>query len=395
MATQAIGTISSGDATYAQRYSANLYYEGIVNNPINAILESNGCINREDKLEVERGGTVTLYNQLRRQSNGNTGDGDVYSSATTTEKSSRSLVIAKNWDSITWPLTGTQTQQYAAFDIGQHNEKMLSDWAKSVVTYGYLNQLGGNTAGSITALSVSDTPFSTASGNLTRITGNNAAIAPTYWYKGSNAGASVQTSDTGITSSDTLSIKDFEAAQVIMTSQQAAKPTFQTLDTGYLGVVFLSYTGLNQLKNEAVTLGQGSQLMQIWQATAAGGKSMDLMEFMLPGINLKFIVVPDTWLPRGVVTSGLTEKANSRRCIIVGKNALDVSFGKGFAPAGGKIIPGASVSFDMEYKKLNKQGYGVAELLWGAKKTQSTGSGDGNATAYDVGTYVITHYSPM
>ena len=390
MATQEIGVVTSSDAVYAQRYSSKLIAEGIVNNPVNRILTENGCINLENSLQTEGGGTVTMQNQLRLSSKGLRGDVDVYSNAIMSAKAARTLSISKNTLSLQWPLQGTQTQQYVAFDIGSKNEMLLGDWAKSLVTASMLNQLGGNTATSITQYSVYN-EGSFSGSDLITITGNNSTSVPTYHYWGSDQ-TQAYTNDASVTSSNVLSLKDFQLASEIITAQQQNKPTFQLL-TGkpYVAVAFIGYTGFNQIKNEAVTAGQGFQLSQIYNANLAGGKTMDLQEWIFD--NFKFVVVPDSWLPRGVNSGTGAEVANTRRCIIVGRNALDMSLGKGFSTADGGMIPAAKVEFDTNYKKLNGQGFGAASLTWGCKKTQQTGMGDGNSTSYDTSAYVITHYS--
>lgn len=392
MATLATGAITSSNTGYfAQKYSPKLYFESVVKNPINKILMENGCVNREDALSNDSGGTVYMYNALRLNGKGFTGDIDVYTNAQLLEKTTRSLNIFKNQLPISWPMRGTQTQQYASFDIGSANEEALNEWVSSLLAASYMNQLAGNTATSITQLSCSETAFTGS--ELTRITGNNSASVPTYHYWGSSPGTA-KTTDASIGSGDVLTIKDFQFATEIITSQQPGKPTWQIFkNKPYIAIAFISMSGLNQLSNEAVTPGQGYQLSQIYNAMLAGGEKLDLQQFMLPGVPFLFAVVPDSFMPRGVTLSTGAETANSRRCVIVGRNAADVSFGRGFSPEGGKIIPGASVEVDMEFKKLNKQGYAVANLLWGCKKAASTGPGSGASTEYDLSTYVITHYS--
>jgi len=394
MATLVNGPVTSSDTGYyAIKYSKNLYLEGVVSNPINKILSENGVINREDSLQT-KGGTVYMYNALKLAGQGATGDYDHYTNAQARQVSNRSLNIALNSaPDITWHMEGTQTNQYITYDIGSTNEEALADWTRSLISSAMLNQLASNTATSITQYTLSPNAF-TAADALLRITGNNAASVPTYHYAGSAAGTAI-TTDASVNSGNPLSLKDFEFAVEVITSQQASAPTWQVLGNGnFAGIAIISQTGMNQLINENVTLGQGLQVAQIIYSNLNGGKTPGIMaEFMIPGIPLKFVVVPDSWLPRGVNLSTGAEVANTRRCVIVGKNALDVSFGAGYAPAGGKAIPGASIEFDTNFKPLNKMGYATAKMLWGCKKVQQTGVGAGNSTAYDLSTFVICHYS--
>lgn len=390
MATIDTGSVASTDTGYfALQFSKKLYYEGVAANPLMKVLMNNGCVNIENSLTNENGGTVYMQNALRANTPGVRGDVDMYSSAAVLEKANRSLNIALVSNPVTWPMKGTQTQQYVAFDLSSPVVDTVTDWVKGIISASLINQAAGNTATTITQYATNDSGFTGS--DLTTITGMNACAVPTYHYAASSGGAI--TTDASINSSNTLTLKDLQNAATIITSQQQSKPTWQTLkNKSYLAVCFISYTGMYQLENDAVTAGQGMQLSQVINANLAGGKTMDLKQFELPGLPYLFVLVPDSWLPRGVTLSSGAETAATRRCVIVGRNCLDVAFGKGFSGAG-KVMPGINVEMDTSYKKLNKQGYAAAKLLWGAKKTQQTGIGSGNSTSYDVSSFVLTHYS--
>jgi hypothetical protein len=102
-------------------------------------------------------------------------------------------------------------------------------------------------------------------------------------------------------------------------------------------------------------------------------------------------------LPRGVAinTNPGTPCVNTRRAIIVGQNALDVAYGQGFTINGqsNAEFMGVAVNFDDSERKLNKEAFLSVESIYGCKKIQLTGFGGNESTAYDIGTYVITHYS--
>jgi len=392
MATLATGAVtSSSTGYYASRFSTRLLFEGIISNPVMKLFMENEVINKEDQLSNDAGGTVWMTNALRLNSTGFSGDIDIYSNAMLLEKSSRSLNILKNSMPVSWPMRGTQTQQFTAFDIGSPVSQTLIDWASAVTTGSLINQVGRNTATTITQYSAADSGFT--GDTLLNITGNNACTVPTYHYEANLGG--VITTDANVNSGNTLSIKDFQLAAEIITSQQTGKPTWQFFkNKKYLAIALISQTGYNQLINEAVTAGQGMQLSQVINAQLAGGKdNIDLQQFMLPGLPFLFAVAPDSWLPRGVTLATGAETATTRRAIIVGRNAIDLAYGKGFTPAGGKTLPGVNIRMDTDYQKLNNQGYATADLLWGCKKTQQTGPGSGTSTAYDTASYVICHYS--
>lgn len=392
MATHS-GAITSSDAQYKQAFASKLLVEGVVKNDVFQALSKYGCINRNDALENNGGGTVTLYDRLRLDGVGIRGDGDFYSGAAQAETNSRTLNIAKVSYPLTWNIRGSQNQQYAAFDLSEGVEQAMSDWQRTGIAVSLLNQAGGMNATSITQVSMSSSTAFTGS-NLLTVTGNNSATAPTYWYE-ANLGGAI-TTDSGVNSGNTLSIRDFQLAEQIIRTQQVGRPTWQQLvGKDASALVFVSDEGVAQLMNEATTLGQGQQLSQIINSQLAGGEKIGALNtFMIPGLSFKFIKVPESLMPRGVTTSGTTETANTRRCVIVGANALDLSFGAGFSAGNGsEPLPGVNVEIDTTYKPLNKQAYGNASVLYGAKKVVSTGSGSFASTGYDLSTYVITHYS--
>lgn len=394
MATLAHGAVTSSDAQFRQGFSARLFKETIVENPLNRILTESGCINVENDLTLNKGGRVTLYNAPKINGKGFTGDVDYYANAQQIESTSRTLDIALvSANPLTFPLQGTQSFQNFAPKIDEHKVSQLKDWMMAMYCSSLLNQAGGNTATSITQTTLDSTAFTTSADRL-RITGNNATIAPTRWYWASKYDAAVST-DASIQSTNVLTIDDFQFALETLAAQPSAGPAYQPVNNGLMGIVVVGFTGYNQLLNQAKTNGQGLQLSNLIYSEMQGGKDGNsfMGTFTIPGLPFKFVVVPDQWLPRGVNASSGAEVANSRRAIIMGRNALDLAFGQGYAPAGGKVIPGFNVEVDTEHKKLNKMGYAKASLLWGCKKTQTTGSGNGNTTAYDLSTYVITHYS--
>lgn len=412
-----IGTdqgIGSGDIQFAERFASKVYVNGIVKNPILGMLTECGCINIENALDQQKGGKVTLYNRPRLDTPGVRGDKDFYSLAEFQDISGRTLNIEKNTAPTKWRRRGSQDYQYAPYNLDEGCVENISTWTKGLLSASIINQLAGNTATSIShpSLYASGT-FNDTDDTLLQITGNNAAIAPTYWYE-ANLGGAI-TTDAGVVSSNKLTIADFENAVSIIESQDATKPTWQTLsedaNEGYCAVALISRTGQYQLMSEAVTAGQGPQFTEYVKASMAGGKDMyNLNTFMLPGLPLKFCVVPDSWMPRGVTTSGNVATANTRRAVIVGSKALDMSFGqgmqmrfsnteKGRGNTGGygsgnrRAMPGISIEIDADYKPLNKETYANACMLYGAKKAQQNGLGSDSGNSFDLATFVITHYS--
>lgn len=405
MATKVDSGITSSDAQYAQRYSADIYNESVVKNSVMKYCMEYGVINKEDALTKEDGGTVTLYNRPRVNSQGLNGDVDFYSNAELQETNSRTINISKVTYAFRFKGRGTQDEQYSPYNLSDGTAQNASDWMGGIVSASLINQLAGNNATSINQPSLDDSAFTGAT--LLNVTGNNAASAPSYWYEANDGGAI--TTAAGIDSVNTFSIKDLEVAERVITGQQAGVPTFQTfVNKDCMALVFISKTHKHQLLREASTLGQAPQLQEYMKAALAGGKKVGAMEeFEIPGYSFKLVCVPDSWMPRAVTTSGTAETANTRRAFIVGRNAIDVCFGRGFTmptvaggtgtQGGGKAnsraVSGVNINLDPNYKRLNNEVFGTVSLLWGAKKVRVTGSGSNSGNSYDLASYVIDSYS--
>ena len=91
-----IGTISQGDSTFdARKFSAKMYVDAALANPVFKVLAESGGINRQDYLTQEKGGQVTIYNTNRITGSGALGDGDVYAGSTSLEVGSRTMYLER------------------------------------------------------------------------------------------------------------------------------------------------------------------------------------------------------------------------------------------------------------------------------------------------------------
>lgn len=384
------------------RYSSKILNQSVVTQPVARLCMDYGVINLDKTLLEQGGGTHTLNSAVRVDSQGLQGDVDFYSNAQFAQSDKRTIAISKVSHAFKFRKDGSQDQQYESFKLDEGQMEREGLWMAGIVGASLINQLASNNATSVTQPAVASNAFSGAL--LPNVTGNNTVAAPTYWYEGNEGGAI--TTATNITNSNKLSIKDFHIWAEVTSSNYAGRPSWQTLNGGVQALAFISRTGFTQLMYEATTVGQGAQFNEYVKAGMAGGKTYGNMQtFEIPGLPLLFVVVPDSWMPRGV-SSG-AETANTRRAFIVGANALDLCLGKGYGgvPSTGKEaqavgmgssasgVQGVNIEVDTNYKTLNKEGFGVVSLTYGAKKVQIDGNGSNTGTAYDLSTYVIDHYS--
>jgi len=386
------------------RYSSKILNQSVVTQPVSRLCMDYGVINVDKTLLQQGGGTHTLNSAVRVDSQGLQGDVDFYSNAQFAQSDKRTIAISKVSHAFKYRMDGSQDQQYESFKLDEGQMEREGLWMAGITGASIINQLAGNNASSITQPAVSTSAFTST--NLINITGNNTVAAPTYWYEANQGGAI--TTASGVGSGNTLSIKDFHIWAEVTSSNYSGRPSWQTLGGGVQALAFISRTGMTQLMYEQTTLGQGAQMNEYIKAGMAGGKTYGALQtFEIPALPLLFVVVPDSWMPRGVTTSGLSETANTRRAFIVGMNALDLCLGKGYGnvPTSGKTaeavgmgssasgVQGVNIEVDTNYKPLNKEGFGLVSLTWGCKKVRIDGNGSSSGTAYDLSTYVIDHYS--
>lgn len=398
MATTTIGSLTNSDTTFnLAKASKRLQIETLENNMPMAILKEYGIINIEEKLQNDAGDTVNMYNLLRVDSQGNTGDNDRYSNAESADYGNRQLVINLLSHSQKWARKKTMTQQIAPFTLKEGRGQIMANWLKEMMLVSIINQAAGNTGTSVSVPTCSSTAFSGTAG-LLKVTGYNTAIAPTSTYKGYGSRAAIS-ADESVTSSHPLKLQDFMDAREVITSSSSGIPLWNLLSgkevegKAVQAVAFVSTTGMNQLKNDAVTVGQGLNFAQLLYATLSGGKKFGTGGGLYIMENILFVEIPDYLMPRGVNSSTSAAVANTRRAVIMGAGAVDMALGQGYTLPNGDTLAGFNVDFDEDYKKLNKESYAAVEVIWGAKKARLFGQGANANTAYDLATYVITHYS--
>lgn len=399
MATISDPSIVSGLAAYDEpKASARLNVEIFKAQPITNLLSKYGVINRENKLESDSGSTVNIFDRKRVDSKGTTGDHDRYTNADDLESGSRQLSINLLSHTLKYSKKGSFQQQITPFELGGDVVQLLSQWNREFYLQMLINQLGGNTGTTLTHPKLSSTAFTSTADRL-KATGFNTAIAPSTLYHswGNQADGSIS-ADESVDSSNPLRLIDFMNARETITSTSLGVPLWQTLDGSAEGstveaIALVSVTGMNQLKFDATTSGQGYNFAQMQYAMVAGGNKSGIMKG--PNLyymeNMLFVEVPDNYMPRGVNSSSAAAVANTRRAIICGMNAVDVAVGKGYGGKDG--IPGTEIIVDEEYKKNNKKGYATSNFIIGCKKVQVSGQGSNASTNYDRACYVITHYS--
>lgn len=396
MATISDTSITAGSARDLLKASRVMQYESVDHSRYLGTLKKLGIINYHEDLTKGAGSTLEVYNTPRLSSMGFTGDESAYDNAQSPNSGSRQVAINKHAASLRYPLKGTLRQQISEFNLKERARPIATKWGREFMLYQVLFQASSNTATTKYAPGVYDDAITSAAEKKI-ITGHNDAIAPSSTYKaiGSGGVGGTITADENVTSTNCpLTFRDFMEAREVICTTTASIPRWNLLDGQQVGgrhikgLVVLGVTGMNQLKNDPVTQGQGYSMAQFVYASIAGGKAPPLVSDIWVAEELGFLEVPDDFLSRGINSSTGAPVANTRRAVILGADAIDFALGQGFGN-----VPGFSVRVDEEYKKLDDQGYLKVETMTGAKKAQITGTGANASTAYDLAVYTITHSS--
>lgn len=394
MATINNNSIQVGTADYDNLQASVKMRVEVLDDSIVDFLNSLDIINMETRLEAESGSQVVMYNTPRLNALGFTGDKDAYANAIGLQTNTRKMQINKHSMSVAYSLKGTMRQQIVSFNLSAEVPRQHKQWGVGLINYQIMNQLTSNTALTKLAPEVVGGNI-TAADQLLILEGHNSAVAPTSLYKAiGSLGAGGITLDQNVVSSNPLTLRDFQQARQVINNAASDVPLWNKLKKRVNGkevdaLALISTTGMNQLRNDPLTQGQGFNIPQIVYAGMAGGnKQMDLIDvFVVDGIAFK--EMPDHWFSRGIDSNTGAPVAGTRRCVLLGEFALDMAMGKGF---GGKVA-GFSLEVDENYKPLNKQGYSNAEIIGGVKKTQINGTGVNASALYDNAIYTITHYS--
>lgn len=399
MATIQNSTISVGLSNYDLLKASRKYQIDTLNGAkYLKMLRSYGVINYEEKLSGESGTSVIMYNAARISGMGAVGDIDQYANSISLQTANRTLSIRKHSLTVNYAMKKSERQQIAEFDLKANAPKLVTQWGQELLLYQCMNQLTTNTATTISAAGVFDDATLTASGDLSIIRGHNTpgALSTTFRGWGSQAAGSV-TADESVNSANPLILQDFMTARETIMATTLGIPRFNTLKSPIDGmnvdlVALVSTTGMNQLKRDPTTVGQGLNVPQLIYAELAGGGRLQMPgnAFFIEGIA--FVELPDNYFSRGVNSSTAASVANTRRAVLLGANAVDFALGKGYGAAGA-TVPGFSIETDENYKPLNKQGYLSASINGGFKKVQLFGTGANASTAYDNAIFTLTHYS--
>lgn len=347
----------------AKLWSARLYQDSIFGTPILADAMSDGIILKKDDLVRSAGDRVQISFSERLTGAGIRGDLPKRPSTVQQEYQYHNLNIDKlSSNPVSAKMDGTISQQRTAFDLEEPLYTSVADWFQQRLIAGFFNQLGGNTA---TSISFDGTTYTGDS--LTNITGLNSATAPStnrVVYATGSSDANVAAS-----SSATIGLDAVYELEAKAESQIAGVQNFiPIIGKPYKYKLYVARTGYRQLWEEAQASGSVTLSQIVLNRMAGGEKDASAMiGDSFQHSQTQIIAVPDHYIPRGVTASAA--QANTRRAIFVGASACCLAFGKGYdATAKDAAMPGFKILTDTD--KIEETVITSATGCFGMSKTK-------------------------
>lgn len=306
--------VPHGDTGAAKLYEENAYYEGYYKSPL-GILQEGGCIYEAPEFKTAQIGDNTTINLFSRL--GGVGRGENESLEGNEVSPARGTFVAR-WNELYQaekvPSEKNIKQMRIRQDLFEGAVDRVFDWHKErAFVRSIFNQAAGNTATTITADSDSYT-----GGNLTYITGHNAATAPT-----SNRliRAADRSTDEAVVSTDTHTL---DMLDDICATIQSGLPEFQRVSDEILAIGFMHPKVMRDIKQDATG---AIQWYPNALAFAQGGDPNDQLSNGT-GANKggymynELLIFTDYRVPLGVHSSTSAEVSNVFRSPFFGKNAI-------------------------------------------------------------------------
>lgn len=369
-----VRTPSTSSNYTAKLWSEKLYMDTIMGVPLIADAIQSGVLARKDDLVRSAGDRVRMTFSKRLTGTGIKGDAPKRPNTKQVEYAYDDVLLDKlSSDPVDAKVEGTISQQRTAFDLQETLYPSVSDWFAQRMIAGMFNQLGGNTA---TSISFDGSTYTGSS--LTNITGLNAATAPTTYrafYATGSSDANVAADNTA-----TLKLQAVDELETEAFTQRAGVNNFKPLiGLGHKFKFYVPMTGFKQLKQQAQSNGNITFPQIILNKEAGGTDAAAMIGDYFDYSYTRIIAVPDHYIPAGVTASAA--QANTKRAIFVGAEAGCLVFGKGY-DAGGEAVPGFKVISDDD--KIEETVQTVATGIFGIKKTV--------VDTYDQSVMTYTHY---
>ncbi len=381
-------TIATGDDIANKRWSEALYNDMIMGEPLIASMINDGVVRIESDLSKNAGDRVRVNYSKRLNAEGILGDAPKRSAAVTVSYVNDDVTIDQLSLTTKAKTKGSITQQRIAFDLSDATYEEASNWGKQRAIVSTFNQLGGNTATSITFDGVTVTGT-----DRVKYTGLQLPTAPSTYRKKFATGSADET--VAAATSATLTLQSIDTLVTEALTQRSGVNNFKKL-TGknwngmpYDFVFYVPVSGITQLLQQAASGGNLTLATEINNMLNGGSKDTYAgagRTFVYR--RTKVVEVPDHYIPFGVNSGTSAAEANSKRSLFCGKDAISLAFGKGYQPANGDPVVGFSLVNDKD--DIEQEVITLVTVIMGTKKAvvKDTPSG----TGYDQSVITYTHY---
>lgn len=331
-------TFTTNSASTVKLWSQRTLYDFVTDTEMLGQMMKAGTLRRVDDTSKTAGDRVTVSFLNRLTDQGLLG----MQSATGLESALTYFTDNINIDQLRIvvenPAPYTIDAQRVLYNIPEDTYRVESEWMKIRGLLGAFNQLGGNTATTITYDGVA------YSGNdRLKITGLNAAVAPSTGGATRVIRPNGSTTDQAVAADTTATAKltDILTCETIaQTSRPYIRPLSETSEIKY------HYYCHTQCYMDLLTDASASlQYRDIQQALITSGRGEGEMQRSFVFSQTR--VFNSDKIPQGVDSGTSAAVANTRRNLFVGRDAGGICFGKGFTD-GRENVAGFLVKTDFQ-----------------------------------------------
>lgn len=330
--------VGTSDNEAVKLWANKLHIDTTLGNGLIADMLSDGILVEEKALSKGAGDRVRKHWSKRLTGKGIIGDNPVRPNAKEITYVTDDITVDKLTNAVRAKTKGSISQQRTAFDLEASTYPVAMNWFKDRMHAGAFNQLGGNTATSITF------DGETYTGDERQaIWGLNSTTAPTtnrVIYADPSNNSSDDDVNTG-TDAMTLSLID-DAVDLALTQVSGVNNFKPILGKPYQFKLYIGSKGYKSLIQEAQSNGSITLSQMELQRISSGVDNPYVGQSFIYN-RTKVVEVPDHLMPIG--NNAGTALTNVQRALFCGAEAGCLAFGQGYT-SGGDSIPGFNIVQD-------------------------------------------------
>jgi len=366
--------VGSADDIAAKLWAKKLMMDTVHGQGLLADMVSDGIMVMETDLSRNAGDRIRKFWNQRLSSKGIIGDGAVRPNAKDIQRYHDDIVIDKLTQVVKGKDKGSMSQQRATFDLLEDQGAVLADWFKERITLGAFNQLGGNTA---TTLTYDGETYT--GDDRKQITGLQIPTAPTSNRLILADSANNSTENAVNSGTDRFKLALVDSAVDLAFTQFSGTNNFKPIvGKPYKFKLYLGHKAFNDLIQEGVSGGILS-LSQLELARLSGGKDASYVGDFFDYNYTRVVRVPEHFMPIG--NNSGTALPNVKRALFCGREAACLAFGRGY-DNGKDPVAGFNIVEDTD--KIEEEVVAKVTSICGVKKAV--------VNSQDQSVITISHY---